>query len=390
MKLFKICSVLPVLFLASNVFAETKSPYIDVNLYNNCEIEGNSCVIEDLGLRIDCSGSITHDSTIGLYCNDGDFSINATKYPLVGISSYYYPLTIVDGKYQTNSNRSSVAKTFSYTFPFTDHVDYVYKQNTPYLHSVKLQRSIHNSVFTVASSLNALLNDSYRFIHLELEKFKQNIKKSDIGHTRRLQLALEEGMLLLTATDEESGELLYSALDWRIQENSRLIIAFGSIMDELLAEYDHVNTIKNSIINMRSLVAQLRKSYGWDRNGLSGTVSKASSTLLEVIRLEVRELGSIRMSLGESTKAFSNLLKVTGELKAKIDAASSGDMRAQREMWIFLDEWNKEEWQAELTKLVNAGPDVKGIVSPKLTMLIQAMESIEELSDAGFLIPELD
>lgn len=387
MKNLKVLSLLGLTVLSANSFAGLSDSVVEVSIYDKCS--SNGCKIEDLGIEIKCSGTFSRNSAnTGIYCKDGDLKITSRKFPLVGVVTHYYPV-VVKGNTIKNVNQNYVDTDYRKEFDFTNSLTFLNGRDASYLKRLVVQKSIHNTVFNVASALNSPLFESYRFVNLQLEKFKMNIKKSDIGHTARLQNALQEGMELLSAKDEKTDAPLYSILDWRVQENSRLIIAFGSILDELLTEYDHVESIKFSIENMRILVSELRKSYGWNR-GLSGNVSKASSTLLEVIRLEVQELGAIKMSLGESTAAFSGILKITGKLKAKIDAASSGDMRAQREIWRFLDEWNQDAWQTELNKLVNAGPDVKGLVTPKLTMLIQAMESIEELTEAGFIIPELD
>ncbi|OUR98672.1 hypothetical protein A9Q84_04460 [Halobacteriovorax marinus] len=385
-KNIKLLSLLGMTVLSTNAFSAFSSSTVELNLHDEC---GTSkiCEIEEYGVTIECSGNVQRGTGYGLSCSDGDFTISTTKFPMVGLKTHYYPLK-VNGNTVTNVKQNHIDRDFTKELDFTNSIVFKDAHDQPYLKSIFVQKSIHNAIYNVASALNAPLFESYRFVNLQLEKFKKNIKKSDIGHTARLQKALEEGMKLLDAKDKKTGESLYSILDWRIQENSRLIIAFGSILDELLAEYDHVESIKFAIENMRILVSELRKSYGWNR-GLSGNVSKASSTLLEVIRLEVQELGAIKMSLGETTTAFSDILKITGQLKAKIDAAKSGDMRAQRDIWRFLDVWNDEAWQVELNKLVDAGPDVKGLVTPKLSMLIQAMESIEELTDAGFIIPEL-
>jgi hypothetical protein len=385
--MIKLLPLLGVMAFSSATMAE-ESATVRVDVYNSCAKYESTCNIKELGIKIKCSGSFETNATYGSVCKDGDITITSTKYPIIGLSTYYYPLK-KEGDNFTNVSQSYRQTTYQKNFDYRNEVKIIDGVDQPYLRYITLQKSIHNAIYGVASGLNEPLFESYRFVNLQLELFKNNIKKSDIGHTVRLQNALKEGMDLLSAKDKKTGEPLYTILDWRIQENSRLIIAFGSILDELLAEYDHVETIKSSISNMRMLVSQLKRSYGWNR-GLSGNVSKASSTLLEVIRLEVQELGAIRMSLGESTEAFSNILKVTGSLKAKVDAAKSGDMRAQREIWQFLDVWNQNAWQSELSKLVNAGPDVKGLVTPKLKMLVQAMESIEELTEAGFLVPELD
>ena len=65
-------------------------------------------------------------------------------------------------------------------------------------------------------------------------------------------------------------------------------------------------------------------------------------------------------------------------------------MRAQREIYSFLDTWNNKKWQDELDSLVDSGPDVKNLITPKLVMLLQAVEAMEDLTEAGFIYPTLD
>ena len=65
-------------------------------------------------------------------------------------------------------------------------------------------------------------------------------------------------------------------------------------------------------------------------------------------------------------------------------------MRAQREIWSFLEKWNSKAFQEELSLLLNAGPDFKNLVLPKITMLLFAVESMEDLTNVGFEIPEFN
>ena len=232
-----------------------------------------------------------------------------------------------------------------------------------------------------------MLKSSYKGVLRNVNGFKNEIAKSHRGHLDRFTESLESGIGLLDAKDK-SGKGLYSVLDWRIQENARLIVVFGTVINELLTDYDDVSRLQNSIKAMRTLVEQLRMAYGWDR-GLAGSVSKASSSLIEVVRLELQELASIKMAMGVSDfKIYLDLLKITRTLQAKVDASRSGDMKAQREIFDMLDLWNSQAWQDEMGRLMNAGPDFKGLVIPKLSMLVFAIESISDLSDQDFIIPD--
>ena len=139
---------------------------------------------------------------------------------------------------------------------------------------------------------------------------------------------------------------------------------------------------------MRTLVSQLRESYGWEK-GLAGTVSKASSSLIDVMRLELQELDSIKMAMGTGEfHIYLDLLKITRTLQAKVDASKSGDMKAQREIYTLVDLWNGKLWQDELGRLMNAGPDFKNLVVPKLSMLLFAVESVADLSEQDFIMPD--
>lgn len=232
-----------------------------------------------------------------------------------------------------------------------------------------------------------LLKTSYAGVLRNVKGFQGEIAKSHRGHLARFTQALEEGIKLLEAVDKDQKPL-YSVLDWRVQENSRLIVVFGTVLNELLTDYDDVARLQNSIKSMRILVTQLRESYGWN-NGLAGVVSKASSSLIEVVRLEIQELASIKIAMGApGFEIYTELLKVTRNLQAKVNASKSGDMKAQREIFDFVDIWNGKDWQEEMGRLMNAGPDFKNLVTPKLMMLVFAMESIAELSDQNFIIPD--
>ena len=232
-----------------------------------------------------------------------------------------------------------------------------------------------------------ILKSTYSGVLRNVNGFKNEIAKSHRGHLDRFDTALLDGIALLDAKDK-NGKGVYSVLDWRVQENARLIVVFGTVINELLTDYDDVERLKNSIRSMRVLVDQLRQAYGWDR-GLAGTVSKASSSLIEVVRLELQELASIKMAMGSSDfQIYMDLLKVTRTLQAKVDASRSGDMKAQREIFDMVDLWNAKSWQDEMARLMNAGPDFKNLVIPKLSMLIYAIESISDLSDQEFLIPD--
>lgn len=232
-----------------------------------------------------------------------------------------------------------------------------------------------------------LLRSSYSGVLRNLQAFKGEIAKSHRTHLDRFMLSIQDGIGLLDAQDKDKKPL-YTILDWRVQENARLVVVFGTVLDELLTDYDDVERLKNSIKAMRTLVAQLRGAYGWDK-GLAGSVSKASSSLIEVVRLELQELASIKMAMGSGEfQIYMDLLKITRTLQAKVDASRSGDMKAQREIFTMVDLWNSKPWQDEIGRLMNAGPDFKNLVIPKLSMLLYAVESISDLAEQEFIMPD--
>lgn len=237
------------------------------------------------------------------------------------------------------------------------------------------------------TSAGQILKSSYVGVLRNVTAFRTEIAKSHRGHLERFMQALQGGITLIDAKDAQN-KALYSVMDWRVQENSRLVVVFGTVLNELLTDYDDVERLKVSIQSMRTLVDQLRQTYGWQR-GLAGTVSKASSSLIDVVRLELQELASIKMAMGSGDFAvYMDLLRITRNLQAKVDASRSGDMKAQREIFELLDKWNDKVWQDEMARLMNAGPDFKNLVVPKLSMLIFAMESIADLTEMEFTIPD--
>jgi len=237
---------------------------------------------------------------------------------------------------------------------------------------------------SLSSASNILLN-AYQGVKRNLVDFRSQIAKSHRGHMDRFNLAVDTGISLLE--EKENGRPKYSVVNYKVQENARLVVVFGSVLDELLTDYDDINSLKNSISAMRTLVAEMRKAYGW-QNGLAGTVSKAASSLIDVIRLELQEIASIKMAMGsDDLQVYFDLLRVTRSLQAKVNASNSGDMRAQREIWDVLDIWNSKAWQEELESLIEAGPDYNNLVLPKVQMLLYSIESVEDLTESGFIIP---
>ncbi|EQC45515.1 hypothetical protein [Bacteriovorax sp. Seq25_V] len=306
-----------------------------INIVSLCSGKSKVCEIKGIGFHMGCSGKL-EKGTGGMYCSNGVMTFSSllpiTSITGNGIDSIEISSTSPSKGILIPSGRQTSAAKYS-----VDHASNVEVSRitswSPEISEVTLLGGVGDLVQSM-SGATFVLESAYSNVFRQLQIFKGNISKSDMGHTLRLEAALKEGIELLKKKDK-NGKLTTSVLDWRVQENSRIIVAFGSIMDELLEDYDHVTSIQHSIKTMRELVVQLRELYGWNRS-IAGKVSKASSTLLDVVRLELQELGAIKMSLGDSVTTYTKLLKITGSLKAKVDASKSGDMKHKEKSLISL------------------------------------------------------
>lgn len=370
----------------ANSYEKELGDKLDIDIVNYCKqhLGKKSCHYEGtFNVNITCSGSEAQLRASGdyIYCYSSNGMLINTSAP-IAIFKATSPLekTKTGYKYLRGTPQD-------YDFRDNQIVDLTinYEDYYPAIRGISINTGnptfVKNNLIQATNSLRL----AYVGVLRNTSSFKNQIAKSHRGHLDRFTTALKNGVAILEETDKNEN-LVNSIVNWKVQENSRLVVAFGAILDELLTDYDDVESLKMSIKSMRTLVEQLRGSYGWERS-LSGKVSKASSTLLDVVRLELQELGAIKMAIGENVTIYTKLLKTSGDLKAKVDASKSGDMRAQRDIYNFVDVWNDQTWQSELSKLVNAGPDVKNLVTPKLTMLLQAMESLEDMSEAGFQLP---
>lgn len=366
---------------------------IVVDLNKACTFVGRTCDLASFGLAVKITGSSSGAGAVSQnFAITSEIPIKKIDYVCANNGSDYYCGTwggsvLTGGAYISTLNSATKSNSFgepgvtsiSMTSPYNG---YNFRLNKLYLNN-----GVPTFLNAGLTSATSILRASYKGVQRNLENFRVEIARSHRGHLDRFSEALREGIALTEAKNAQS-KYLYSIVDWRVQENARLIVVFGTVLNELLTDYDDVARLQNSITAMRTLVGQLRDSYGWNR-GLAGTVSKASSSLIEVVRLELQELASIKMAMGNTDfQIYLDMLRVTRTLQAKVDAARSGDMRAQREIFDMVDLWNGKLWQDEMGRLMNAGPDFKNLVIPKLSMLLYAIESIADLSEQEFIIPD--
>jgi hypothetical protein len=392
----KILSSLALGMLSFGAFAQTQSgitytdEFIIVDMFQACYKRGMfaKCDLNDRGIGLVMTGAGSSDY----------YAYSSPNYGIYTQSTLVSNIPIMKVEYQCGYNNqcgslkegsivgSAGVLTSSMEAPGLNTLSFRADYGT-FPSKVYLSTGVPTFLKENFTAVGNILRSSYTGVLRNVTGFKNEIAKSHRGHLDRFNKALQDGIALIDAKDAK-GLKLYSVLDWRVQENARLIVVFGSVLNELLSDYDDVERLKISINSMRVLVDQLRLSYGWNK-GLAGTVSKASSSLIEVVRLELQEIASIKMAVGsDDLKVYMDMLKITRTLQAKVDASKSGDMKAQREIFEMVDLWNSKVWQDEMGKLMNAGPDFKNLVIPKLSMLIFAIESISDLSDQEFLIPD--
>jgi len=345
------------------------------------------CDLAEFGLAVKITGSGNGSSgKYTSYTVSSEIPIKKLDYTCGTTSGYFYCGTWSGGSYSGGEYSATGAQSRSFGEQGLTQLSLAPSFITT-LNKIYLNNGVPTFLNAGLTSATSILRASYKGVQRNLENFRVEIARSHRGHLDRFSEALREG-IALSETKNAQGKYTYSIVDWRVQENARLIVVFGTVLNELLTDYDDVARLKNSITAMRTLVDQLRDAYGWNR-GLAGTVSKASSSLIEVVRLELQELASIKMAMGNTDfQIYLDMLRVTRTLQAKVDAARSGDMRAQREIFDMVDLWNGKLWQDEMSRLMNAGPDFKNLVIPKLSMLLYAIESIADLSEQEFIIPD--
>lgn len=377
-----------------NAFSEAEveaNGVVTVHLEKACanSTGKKSCVYEnDFRLVVSCSTSLGRSTHYGyMYCNNQGTMTIESNYPMSEIIARY-EMRRGDklGDYYTyeDSGTSHFTLRDGEEMKFSIRYSYDY---SPILNMIKFKTGMASHLNGSLKNASGILKGSYAGVLRNLNDFETKIAKSHRSHLLRFKKALTDGISYLSE-EQKDGSKKYSIVHHKVQENARLIVVFGTVLDELLEDYDDVGYLQVSIKSMRILVSQLRLSYGWEKN-LAGNISKASDALLEVIGLELQELASIKMAFSQTGyEVYVKMIYHLKQLQAKIKTARSGDMKGQREIYALVDEWNSSAWQNEILDLLNAGPDFKNVVLPKLAMLIYAVESVEDLTEAGFVIPE--
>ncbi len=363
---------------------------IKVDFYSACRgsVKASSCKFSYKNIQIEANCStyfVKPDKKPGMFCKDGGRIVIKSSIPMTHFRSYDAGKMKDDNTYVATEGDSNSVTKFSEIGITTLEILHDKKGYYPNVVEIIYDLGIATNLNKRLKSASYILSGAYKGTLKNLNLFESKIAKSHRSHLARLKKSIQTGQDLL---DNEKNPLPIT--HWKVQENARLIVVFGTVLNELLAEYDDVDYLVNSISSIKTLVNELRLSFGWNK-GLAGNVSKAADALLDVMGLELQELGSIKMAMNpEGFSIYISLIKNVRALQAKIKASKSGDMKAQREIWTLVDLWNSQDWQDEMNNLLNAGPDFKNLVLPKLAMLLFAMESIEDLTEAGFIIPNAD
>jgi hypothetical protein len=219
----------------------------------------------------------------------------------------------------------------------------------------------------------------------KLTEFTGGIKKTDQRHIMRLKQALQNA---LTKFMDKDGNMILPVTHEVVRENSRLIMVLATVLNELLVDYDEVESLKVPIEYLKSLSSQIRSAYGWNE-GLAGSASKSLTALGTVIDLEIREVYSTMGAAGVTDiSSMNNLLKATQIMINRVKASNGGDANSSDVVNNFATTWNSAQVQTILGQLMNAPADVAGLIQPKLKLLFMAVESLSDLTNTGLLLPD--
>lgn len=278
----------------------------------------------------------------------------------------------------------------------TDYQCFNYEASKPYPKTVEVtgDRSphiqsivLHVGALDLPNDLKASASSTANLLQFSLEQlnsFEANIKRTDRRHVVRLKKALTDTLALMV---DDKGNQKLPVTHMTVQENVRLIMVLATVLNELLDDYSDIESVKIQVTALTSLSKQIRDAYGWTE-GLAGASSKSYSALATVIDLELRDLVTTMSAFAASNASvFYELMKVNHAVNRAVLAKTGGDSAAKIQVEAFVKTWNAQEWQKVLSQLMNAPADYKGLVQPKLKLLLMAVESMGDKGELSITIP---
>lgn len=216
----------------------------------------------------------------------------------------------------------------------------------------------------------------------QLNQLTGSLRRSDRPHMDRLKASIQSAMDAFVLQKEV---ITVPVTHQNVQESARMVVAMGTVMEEIFSEYDDVATTQLIIENIRELVSQLRMSYGWT-NGLAGAPSKAMSAIGVVLETTLRELLINKDALDSNMNRtiYTQLRFKAMALKAAVKGRAGGDASVAKEVQAFANDWNSQAWQNELYSLINAGKDTENNVQTKVKLLLMGVGSLNDLTGVQF------
>ena len=362
----------------------------------NSSVGKTSCLLtkNDVKVKVSCrKGVVLHQSKSSkshIYCPEGKTMIIESNFPIAAIGARSdYQLTEKNELSAVDSINYKETLVLNFIKPMYE-LKIVHKQSGYFPHFQEIYVD-SKSMSAYANTMNKI-NEHGKKVYLKalkatlesMNEFREGIALSHQNHLTRYEAALKNFIAIVDHRDK------FSYRGWRIQECSRRVYIFGIVLNELINDYSHVQYLFRYIENIQALNVIIKNDYEWER-GLSGNVSKATGALLEIISFEIREILSIKIATGASN--FDNYIAISSEIDkliSKVNASRSGDMVIQRNIWDFTDVWNGDAWQEELEALINAPSDTKNLIMSKLQLLLMSVESLNDLTKAGFKTPIIE
>jgi len=288
-----------------------------------------------------------------------------------------HPNTIIDAADHLSHN-----VIFHNNFPYNLRLKYTAGVNDNYssIKSLTVRDGNPEDLYQKMVDTKMAPRQIYEFVLESTVSFYGRVSLRDQPHVERYIQTLRDGLAILDDPRE------FSLLDWRVRESARRIMIFGMVVSNTLHQYAHVDEAKSEINAINTLTTQIRKSYG--DQGLGGSVSKATGGVLELVELELKEIRSIKGSVGHREfKLYTNLINKVRTLMMKVFAGKYGDAIAASEGQALLAAWNAQAWQNELNLLLAVPMEDEYSVSQNLSILLIAMGSIRDITNLKFKIP---